>query len=81
MHNKNISTLIDNVEDISIVMPMHNLLEYNQNYSMTLGSLWNYYRDKIDNVDDDTSDGKSFKYKTEIIGTAEARPDWPAQGN
>ena len=39
------STLIDNAEDLDIVMPMYNLLEYSQNYSMTSGNLWNYYRD------------------------------------
>ena len=33
------STLIDNLEDLDIVMPMHNLLEYSQNYSMTSESL------------------------------------------
>ena len=30
---------------------------------MTSGSLWNYYRDEIDDVDGNASDGKSFKYK------------------
>ena len=30
-------------------MPMYNLLEYSNNYSMTSGSLWNFYRDKIIN--------------------------------
>ena len=45
------STLKDNVEDLYIVMPMYNLLEYNQNYSMTSGSLWSYYIYKIDDVD------------------------------
>ena len=39
------STLTDNAENLDIVMPMYNLLEYSQNYSMTSGSLWNYYRD------------------------------------
>ena len=28
-------------------MPMYNLLEYSDNYSMTSGYLWNYYRDEI----------------------------------
>ena len=28
-------------------MPMYNLLEYTDNYSMTSGGLWNYYRDEI----------------------------------
>ena len=30
---------------------------------MALGSFGNHYRDKIDDVDDDASDGKSSKYK------------------
>ena len=33
---------------LDIVMPMYNLLEHSQNYSLTSGSLWNYYRDEID---------------------------------
>ena len=60
-------------------MPMYNLLEYSQNYSMTSGSLWNYYRDEIDNVDDNASDGKSFKYKTKIVGKTAQRHARPAQ--
>ena len=34
-------------EDLNIVMPMYNLVEYRDNYSMTSGSLWNYYRDEM----------------------------------
>ena len=37
---------IDNAEDVDIVMPMYNLLEYSKNYRKTAGSLWNYYRDE-----------------------------------
>ena len=44
--------MIDNAEDLDIVLPMNNLLEYSQNYSMTSGSLWNYYRHEIDDVCD-----------------------------
>ena len=40
------NTLIDNAEDLDVVMPMYNLLEYSKNDSKTTGSLWNYYRDK-----------------------------------
>ena len=50
--------LIDNAEDLDIAMSMHNLLEYSDNYSVTLGILLNYYRDEIDDVDDDASNGK-----------------------
>ena len=31
--------LIENAEDLDIVMPMYNLLEYSKNYSKTSGSL------------------------------------------
>ena len=55
-------------------MPMYNLLQYSQNSSMTSGSLSNYYRDETDDVDDNASDGKCFKYKTKIMGITPARP-------
>ena len=74
------STLIDNAEDIDIVMPMYNLLEYSQNYFMTSGSLWNCYRDEIDDADDNASDGKSFKYKTKILEKTPERPPQPDPG-
>ena len=72
-------TLINNAEDLDIVMPMYNLLAYSQNCSMTSGSLWKYYRDEIGDVDDNTSEGKSFKYKTAIVGKTPKRPERPPQ--
>ena len=36
---------IDNAEDLDVVMPMYNLLEYSKNYRNTADNLWNYYRD------------------------------------
>ena len=73
------STLIDNVEDVYIVMPLYNLLEYSQISSTTSESLWSYYIDKIDDVDDNASDGKPFKNKTEMAGKAPERS--PRPGN
>ena len=32
----------DNAEDIDIVMPMYNLIEYSDNYAKTTGSFWQY---------------------------------------
>ena len=62
-------------------MPICILLEYNSNYSITSGSLWNYYRDEV-NDDADKNDvankkinnnkttaSKSFVYKTKLIGS------------
>ena len=71
------STLIDNAEDLDIVMPMYSLLGYSQNYSITSGTLQNYYRDDIGDVDYNTSDGKSFKYETKIVGKTPERPEQP----
>ena len=46
MHiNRIKNTEIDNAKDIDIVMPMCNLIEYNDNYSKSSGSLWQYYKD------------------------------------
>ena len=44
--SKIINTLTVNAEDLDIVMPMYNLLEYSKNYRKTTGSLFNYYRDE-----------------------------------
>ena len=38
--------LIDSAENLDVVIPMYNLLEYSKNYRKTTGSLWNYYRDE-----------------------------------
>ena len=57
---------IDNAEDLDVVMPMYNLLEYSKNYRKTTGSLWNYYRDEPSNLL--SSNSESFKYKTSITG-------------
>ena len=59
---------IDNAEDLDVVMPMYNLLEYSKNYRKTTGSLWNYYRDEPSNPL--SSNSESFKYKTSITGNA-----------
>ena len=70
------NTLIDNAEDLNIVMPMDNLLEYGKNYRKTTESLWNYYRDEpnsgaVGNINYSIKNSKSFYYKTSITGTLE----------
>ena len=63
------NALIDNAEDLDIVMPMYNLLEYSKNYKKTTGSLFNYYRDEpnsdaLGNINYSVKNSKSFDYKT-----------------
>ena len=60
---------IDNAEDLDIVMPIYNLLEYSDNYSLTSESLWNYYRDEINddenkNVNHRINDNKTIRSKS-----------------
>ena len=43
------NVLIDNAEDLDVVMPMYNLIEYSKNYRKTTRSLWNYNRDELNN--------------------------------
>ena len=57
------NTDIDNAQDIDTVMPMYNLIEYSDNYSKTSGSLWQYYKDE---VNDNIADSESFKSKVKI---------------
>ena len=66
---------IDNAEDLDVVMPMYNLLEYSKNYKKTTGSLWNYYRDEPNSGTDDNNmihsilNSESFDYKANFIGS------------
>ena len=68
--------LIEDADDLHIVMPMYNLLEYSKNYRKTIGSLYNYYRDEItnDNIPEVNTfnnirvvNSNTFKYKNKII--------------
>ena len=58
--------IVDNAEDLDIVMPIYNLLEYGDYYFMTSGSLWNYYRDEIsdDENNNDDNDNRINNSKT-----------------
>ena len=76
--------LVENAEDLDIVIPMYNLLEYSKNYEKTSGSLFNYYRDEPseatigagnNTINISIRNSKSFDYKTEIIGSLDAGED------
>ena len=69
------NTQIDNAQDIDIVMPMYNLIEYSDNYVKTTGSLWQYCKEiPAQNANNEiiifsennTTD--SFKFKAKITG-------------
>ena len=66
------NTDTDDAQDIDIVMPMYNLIEYSDNYSKTSGSLWQYYKD---DPNDNITQSESFKSKIKITAKT------PASGN
>ena len=51
-------------------MPMYNLIQYRENYSETLGSLWHFKRDEVPATDADLTinNSQSFKYKVAVLG-------------
>ena len=59
------NTDIVNAQDIDIVIPMYNLIEYSDNCCKTSGSLWQYYND---DPNDNLTDSESFKSKVKIAG-------------
>ena len=62
MHNWINNTDIDTAQDIDIVMPMYNLIEYSDNYSKTSRSLWQYYKD-----DPNETITQSESFKSELF--------------
>ena len=66
------NTQVYNAKDIDIVMPIHNLIEYSDNYSKTSGSLLQYCKDipAVDNnnaivnfAENNLTDSFNFKVK------------------
>ena len=70
--------LIEDAEDLDVVMPMYNLLEHSKNYGKTIGSFYNYYRDELNNNQNNNDianfnnrtvvNSEAFIYKNKIIG-------------
>ena len=63
---------VDTAENLDIVMPMYNLIEYSDNYQDSSATLYQYKRDEppegdpIPNLTADNS--SSFKYKIKLLG-------------
>ena len=67
---------VETTENLDIIMPMYNLIEYSDNYADSPGSLYQFKRDESlmndagnpNNVALDNS--ASFKYKSSLVGKA-----------
>ena len=67
--------LIEDADDLDVVMPMYSLLEYSKNYRKTIGSLYNYYRDELDDDADldnhpnnNVVSSNAVQYKNKLLG-------------
>ena len=63
---------VDNADNLDIIMPMYNLIEYSDNYLDTSGSLWQFKRDEQNMSNGNaanftTDDSRSFKYKSSFF--------------
>ena len=70
-------TTIDYAEDLDLVMPMYNLIEYNSNYSKAIQTFRFYSKDGATNFNkniENTDDFASFKYQDKLFENTEAQP-------
>ena len=59
------NTQVDDAKYLDFVMPMYNLIQYSNNYSKTLESVWQYYRHEAAAT---IKNSESFKSKIRITG-------------
>ena len=71
-------TTIDDAEDLDLVIPMYNLIEYSSDHSETIESLWFYWKDEATDFNNNTAntdDFKPFKHKAKLLANTEAQPN------
>ena len=66
---------IEDADDLDIVMPMYNLLEYSKNYRKTIAPLYKYYTDELSDDNNPSNfpstnvvNSNAFEYKNKITG-------------
>ena len=73
MHNSHNDEHVDDANDLDIAMTMYNLIEYNDNYSDTSRSLWQFKRSEQNIINGnipvgvDSTNSTSFEYKSSSI--------------
>ena len=68
------ATHVETAENLDIIMPIYNLIEYSDNYVDSSGSLYQFKRDEYPMNDDENplnvalDSSTSFKYKENLLG-------------
>ena len=55
-------TTTDDAEELDLILPMYNLIEYSSNYSETAVSLWLHSKDETTDFNADIANNNNFKY-------------------
>ena len=69
---------VETAKSLDIIMPMHNLLDYSDNYADSSGRLWQFKRDEQDITAAEIPNAvteknpTSFKYKSSLLGAPNA---------
>ena len=67
---------VETAENMDIIMPIYNVLEYSNNYADSSGLLWKFKRDEQDITGIPnavtTNSSTSFKYKSNLLGAPNA---------
>ena len=63
---------VETAENLDIIMPMYNLIEYSDNYADSSGSLYHFKRDESPMNDENSlnvalDNSTSFKYKASLL--------------
>ena len=68
-------TTIDDAEDLDLVMPMYNLVEYSSKYSEAIGRMWFNSKDEATtfNTNNANNNFKFFDYKAKLLGQTVAQ--------
>ena len=67
---------VETAENLDIIMPMHNLIEYSDNYADSSGTLYQFKRykspmnDAVNSNNVALDNSTSFKYKASLLGKA-----------
>ena len=56
-------TSVENAEDLDVVRPMYNLIEYSEIYFKKSPNLWQYFEDNLIN---NITDSESFEFKATL---------------
>ena len=68
---------VETADNLDIIMPMYNLIEYSDNYAYSSGSLYQFKRDESSMNNDENpnnvalDNSTSFKYKAHLLGKAD----------